>query len=73
MTKENAMSIQKIELRDKVRIKDSKSKYNGCTGFVSSLVYNRKSQNIGVEISGGHVKPAPCYFDAKDLVPIHTV
>ncbi len=67
------MSIQKIELGDKVRIKNSSSKYNGRTGIVSSLIYNRKTQNVGVEIGGGHVKPAPYYFNVEDLDPIHGI
>ena len=61
------MGIKNFELKDKVRINDNANCYRGNIGIVTSLLFQKETHNIGVNLEGDHFDPTPYYFDATEL------
>lgn len=61
------MSIQGFELGDKVKVKNNESKYKGHSGRVTSIIYIKNTQNIGVKLDIDKFDPTPFYFNANEL------
>lgn len=61
------MSIQGFELGDRVKVKNKDSKYRGQSGCITSIIYIRTTNNIGVNLDIDKLDPTPFYFDAAEL------
>ena len=60
-----------FELGDKVKIVGSQSEFRGRAGHVTSLIYIRDNNNIGVDIDNDHYDPTIHYYNESDLVKLN--